>query len=106
MWGPADYARQDAYIAGFTRRTHTAVVLWQLPLGNTTLNNTWGRFRDNRVQWWLGGSSISHVRATRDAGVIGLLFGDGATGTTGDQTDGGLFFRLARQYLSHPVPLG
>ena len=37
--------------------THTAVVLWQLPLGNTTLNNTWGHFRDNRVQWWLGGSS-------------------------------------------------
>jgi hypothetical protein len=106
MWGPADYARENAYIAGFTRRTQTPVVLWQLPLGNTALNNTWGHYRDNRVQWWLGGRSPSHLRATRDAGVIGLLFGGGAEGTTSDQTDGGFFFRLARRYLAHPIALG
>jgi hypothetical protein len=106
MWGPADYARYDTYIAGFTRRTHIRVVLWQLPLGNTALNNTWGHYRDNRVQWWLGDSSLAHLRATRDAGVIGLLFGGGAPGTTSDETDGGLFFRLARRYLARPVPVG
>jgi hypothetical protein len=106
MWGPGDFARYDAYIAGFTRRTHTAVVLWQVPLGNTTLNDTWGHFRDNRVQWWLGGSSRSHLRATRGAGVIGLLFGGGASGTTSPQTDGGLFYRLSRRYLAHPLALG
>ena len=39
-WGPEDFRRHDAYIAGFTRRTHTPVVLWQLPLGNTTLDDT------------------------------------------------------------------
>jgi hypothetical protein len=106
LWSPADFAREEAYIADFTRRTHTAVVLWQLPLGNTTLNNTWGHFRDNRVQWWLGGSSISHLGATRNSGVIGLLFGGGATGTTSPQSDGGLFYRLARRYLAHPLGLG
>ncbi len=105
-WGPGDFARHDAYIADFTRRTHTAVVLWQLPLGNTTLNNTWGHFRDNRVQWWLGRSSISHLRATRNSHVIGLLFGGGAAGTTSPQTDGGLFYRLSRRYLAHPLALG
>ena len=81
-WGPADFHRHDVYIAGFTRRTGVPVVLWQLPLGNTTLNDTWGHFRDNRVQWWLGNNSAAHLRATRNAGVIGLLFGGGATGAT------------------------
>jgi hypothetical protein len=37
--------------------------------------------------------------------VIGLLFGGGAAGTTSAQTDGGLFYRLARRYLAHPLAL-
>ncbi len=105
-WGPQDFVRHDAYIAGFTHRTHTPVVLWQLPLGDTMLNNTWDHFRDNRVQWWLGNGSLAHLRATHDSGVIGLLFGGGAAGTTSPQTDGGLFYRLSRRYLSHPLALG
>jgi hypothetical protein len=104
-WGPSDFRRHDAYIAGFTRRTHTAVVLWQLPLGNTMLNDTWEHYRDNRVQWWLDDPTGRHLRATRDAGVIGLLFGGGADGTTSAQTDGGSFYRLARRYLTHPLTL-
>jgi hypothetical protein len=104
-WSAADFQRHDTYIAAFTRRTHTPVVLWQLPLGNTTQNNTWKHFRDNRVQWWLGSHSSAHLRATRDAGVIGLLFGGGADGTTSAQTDGGLFYRLARGYMTHPLSL-
>jgi hypothetical protein len=81
------------------------VVLWQLPLGNTMLNNTPGRYRDNRLQWWLEHPSGPHLRATRNAGVIGLLFGGGASGTTSDQTDGGFFNRLARRYAAHPLAL-
>jgi hypothetical protein len=104
-WGPADFRRHDAYIAGFTRRTGVPVVIWQIPLGNTTLNDTWGHFRDTRVQWWLGSGSAPHLRATRDAGVIGLLFGGGADGTTSANTDGGLFYRLAGTYLAHPLAL-
>jgi hypothetical protein len=104
-WGPADFRRHDAYMAGFTRRTRTAVVLWQLPLSDTMLNNTWGHYRDNRLQWWLGDPSGRHLRATSDAGVIGLLFGGGAAGTTSDQTDGGFFYRLARRYETLPLTL-
>jgi hypothetical protein len=73
-WGPADFRRLNVYLAGFTRRTHTPVVLWQLPLGDTRLDDTWGRYRDNRLQWWLDDPSGPRLRATRDAGVIGLLF--------------------------------
>jgi hypothetical protein len=104
-WGSADFRRLDVYIAGFTRRTQTPVVLWQLPLGDTMLNNTWGHYGDNRLQWWLDDPSGPHLRATRDAGVIGLLFGGGAAGTTSDQTDGGFFYRLARRYEAHPLAL-
>ncbi|HUA07004.1 MAG TPA: hypothetical protein VMB27_24070 [Solirubrobacteraceae bacterium] len=102
-WGPADFARENRYIAGFTARTHEAVVLWQLPLGDSHENDTWNHYRDNRLQWWLGPGSAAHLKATRDAGVIGLLFGAGASGNTTDMTDGGLFYRLARAYESHPV---
>jgi hypothetical protein len=105
-WGPADFVRHDRYIAGFTRRTHTAVVLWQLPVGDTHENDTWNHFRDDRLQWWLGASSAAHLRATRDAGVIGLLFGAGAAGDTTPQTDGGFFYRLARRYEAHTLGLG
>jgi hypothetical protein len=104
-WGPADFARENRYIAGFTRRTHTAVVLWQLPVGDTHLNNTWEHYQDNRLQWWFGAGAAAHLRATADAGVIGLLFGGGATGTTTAQTDGGVFYRLARRYEQHPLAL-
>jgi hypothetical protein len=105
-WGPSDFVRHDVYTAGFTRRTGTPMVLWQLPLGNSTLDNTWGHYRDNHVQWWLGDSSGQHLRATGRAGVIGLLFGGGADGTTSAETDGGLFYRLARRYERHPFALG
>jgi hypothetical protein len=104
-WGPRDFARLNRYLAGFTRRTRTRVVLWQLPLGNTFLNDTWGHYRDNRVQWWLGAGSAAHLRATRNAGVIGLLFGGGASGTTSAQTDGGFFYRVARRYAARPLAL-
>jgi hypothetical protein len=105
-WSAEDFRRHDSYIAGFTRRTDTPVALWQLPLGNTTLNNTWDHYRDNRVQWWLADATGAHLRATASAGVIGLLFGGGAAGTTSAETDGGLFYRLARQYVEHPLPPG
>jgi hypothetical protein len=104
-WGPEDFHRHDVYIAGFTRRTHTPVVLWQLPLGNTTLNDTFGRYRDNRLQWWFEDPTGQHLQATRDAGVIGMLFGGGAPGTTSVKTDGGLFYRLARRYIAAPLAL-
>ncbi len=104
-WGPADFLRHDRYIEGFTRRTHTAVVLWQLPVGDTHEDNTWNHYADNRLQWWFGAGSRPHLRATEHAGVIGLLFGAGGAGNTTAQSDGGFFYRLARRYEAHPLGL-
>jgi hypothetical protein len=102
-WAAGDFQRHTRYIAAFSQLTHEPIVYWQLPLGNTSLNNTWTHYRDNRVQWWLGDPTGAHLRAERAAGVIGLLFGGGADGTTGPQTDGGLFWRLSAAYLAHPL---
>lgn len=104
-WGAGDFRRHVRYIASFTRRTGAPVVLWQLPLGNATLNDTWQRFRDTRVEWWLGRDSRAHLRAERAAGVVALLFGAGADGCTTERTDGGLFNRLARRYERAPLGL-
>ncbi|MEA2147098.1 MAG: hypothetical protein QOG59_2685 [Solirubrobacteraceae bacterium] len=104
-WTAADFHRHDRYLGAFTRAAHTSVVLWQLPLGSTFLNDTWTHYRDNRLQWWLADPSGAHLRATRAAGVIGLLFGGGAAGTTSAGADGGRFYRLARGYERHPLAL-
>jgi hypothetical protein len=69
------------------------------------LSDTWGHYRDNRLQWWFSGPSGQHLRATRDAGVIGFLFGPGASGNTSQQTDGGFFYRHARKYQRDPLAL-
>lgn len=104
-WTAGDFHRHDAYIRGFTRRVHRKVVIWQIPLGNTRLPNTNRRYRDNRVQWWLGRGGAKHRRQARRAGIVALLFGGGADGTTTADTDGGLFYRLSRAYYRHPLRL-
>jgi hypothetical protein len=100
-WTAADFTRRDAYLRALSRGTRRPVVIWQIPLGNSTLDQTWAHFRDNRVEYWLG--SRAHLAALRDAGVVGLLFGAGADGCTTAQTDGGVFFRLARAYERAPL---
>jgi hypothetical protein len=104
-WNAADFHRDAAFIRGFTRRTRTKVVIWQIPLGNSTLPDTDGRYRDNRVEWWLGKHRGPHLREARRSGIVALLFGGGADGTTSPQTDGGLFYRLARSYYRAPLRL-
>ncbi|HEX8101984.1 MAG TPA: hypothetical protein VF533_05205 [Solirubrobacteraceae bacterium] len=105
LWDAGDFHRHAAFIAGFTRRAKRPVVLWQVPLGNSTLPDTWERYRDSRVEWWLGERRDEHLAEARDAGIVALLFGGGAEGTTSAETDGGLFWRSAAAYYRAPLPL-
>lgn len=100
-WDAADYDRNAAYLHAFHRRTHAPLAIWQIPLGNSSLPDEWGRFKDTRVETWLG--QRSRLVALRDAGVVALLFGGGADGTTSPQTDGGLFYRLSAAYYRKPL---
>jgi hypothetical protein len=106
-WDAGDFSRHVRFLAGYVRAARTRVVLWQIPLGNSRLPDTWGRYRDNRVEWLLSDPGYGHLRAYARAGAIGFLFGGGADGTTSARTDGGYFFDRARAYYrAGGVPAG
>ena len=84
-WDAADFARYARFIAGFVAGSGTRVVVWQIPLGNTKMraqDDTWGHYQDNRVEWFLDAPGDGHLAVWRDAGVVALLYGGGAGGTT------------------------
>jgi hypothetical protein len=95
---PADFHRYLLYGATFVKLTGIRMAAWQIPLGNTTLNDAPGHYRDNRVQWLLGVGGRAHLRAYANAGYIRFLFGGGADGTTSADTDGGYFRAHVRAY--------
>jgi hypothetical protein len=81
----ADFHRHLLYGATFVKLTGLRMAAWQIPLGNTlmsAMDDTWGHFQDNRVQWLLGDGGRAHLRAYVNAGYVGFLFGGGADGTT------------------------
>jgi hypothetical protein len=84
-WGPGDYARNVRFLAGFVAGAAKRVLLWQMPLGNTrmrAMNNTWGHYQDNHVEWFLDDPGRTHLSDYANAGVVGAIFGGGAAGTT------------------------
>ena len=84
-WDEGDFARHAGYLARFTASTGLRTVLWQIPQGNTVMramDNTWGHFQDNKVEWLLGDPGLTRLREYVAAGVIALLFGRGADGAT------------------------
>ncbi len=105
-WDETEFELHLALVGAFTRRTHAKVMVWQIPVGNTSLPNTPGRYRDNRVQWFLGTDSAAaaHRRDERNAGVVALLFGPGVASATSPTTDGGLFYRLAARFYAGADP--
>jgi hypothetical protein len=84
-WNAADFRRDVRFDRVYSRAAKQRIVKWQIPLGNTlmlAMDDSWGHFRDNRVQWLLGPNNSKHLRAYARAGVVALLFGGGADGTT------------------------
>jgi hypothetical protein len=84
-WNASDFPRYARFIAGFVAATGKRVVVWQIPMGNTLMratNDTNGHYADNRPEYFLNDVADGHLALWRDAGVMGLLFGGGAGGTT------------------------
>ena len=84
-WDSGDYARSVRMLGKFSSLSNTRIVIWQIPLGNTKMravNNTTGHYQDNHVERLLDDGTRAQLTAYRDAGVIGFMFGGGATGTT------------------------
>jgi hypothetical protein len=101
-WDSGDFDRHARFLGRFVALTGKRLVLWQIPLGNTrmrAMDNTWGHYQDNRVEWLLDDGSRAHLMRYVDAGVVALLFGGGADGTTCScdaQHDG----------VTNPAPIG
>jgi hypothetical protein len=84
-WSDADYARSARFIGDFVTGAAKRMVLWQVPLGNTRMraqNNTWGHYQDNHVQYFIDDPTRAHLALYANAGVVAVLFGGGAGGTT------------------------
>lgn len=57
---------------------------WQLPVGNMSLSNTTGHWRDNRVDYY-----FAHPSEVVAAQGMGMVFGAGASGQTNPENDNG-----------------
>lgn len=88
-----NFNRYNMYLSFISRQTKRALVLWQVPVGNTVTrsqNNTWNHFQDNRVEYWLGNyPNDGQLRTLANSGVVGLLFGAGADGNTSFEDQSG-----------------
>ena len=73
------------------------LILWQVPAGNMSLDDTCDHYRDNRPAY-----AFSHPRDLVEAGVLAVLFGAGATCLTSPSTDGG--FIQAQGQIAYDPP--
>ena len=115
-WDPTDatlpsYAQDLTWIKALTEALGTPALYWQTPLGNAAQTNTANHYKDNRVDYFFGGSASqvesgsavtvsSHWSALAGAHVIGVAFGAGAGDQTDPDTDGGNLATKTKAYSS------
>lgn len=98
-----DFLRQ---VKQFTEAIGKPMMLWQIPLGNATLDNTYGpydkygnrpsgRWVDDKVKHF-----FDNMEKVADAHIVGLMFGAGYTEGTGTESDGGYFLKRALEYYA------
>jgi hypothetical protein len=97
-WTSADYRRHVRFFARFVDIAQRRVVIWQIPVGSRGLDNTYQRYRDNKVETLLRDPDRHWLKRYVRAGVIGFLFGAGADAATSPDADGGFFYESAARY--------
>lgn len=97
-----NFKRFDTWAAAFTSAAQKRLVIWQIPIGNTIMrssNNTNFHYQDNREQYWLSNYPNNQaINELAQAGVIGLLFGAGNSGTTQN-------YDAAGDGVTNPAPI-
>ena len=84
-WTDDDFTFHARFIGDFSRAVGRAVVLWQIPFGNTLMravNDTPFHYQDNKVERLLGDRSGAEMERYTSAGAIAFLFGTAIEGTT------------------------
>ncbi|MBN2714456.1 MAG: hypothetical protein JXX14_01300 [Deltaproteobacteria bacterium] len=85
-WDDAGARRFLDWSRDLAETTCLPLVMWQIPLGNMTLNNTENHYQDNRLDWLFANMDLVAASHT-----IALLFGAGQGEQTTPETDGGNF---------------
>ncbi len=115
-WDPTDqtlpdYAQDLTWIKALTEALKVPALYWQTPLGNAAQGNTANHYKDNRVDYFFGGSASqvegaapvtvpSHFPDLAAAHVVGAVFGPGASDQTDPDTDGGNLAAKAKAYFA------
>jgi hypothetical protein len=84
------YAQAFAWSRALSDRAGKPLIWWQVPLGNMTLGNTSGAWKDNKVEYF-----FDHPDQVLQSGAVAMAFGAGADGQTGPETDGGYLWSRA-----------
>jgi hypothetical protein len=115
-WDPKDkmlpdFAQDLTWIKALTEALGVPALYWQTPLGNSSGTNTNNSYKDNRVDYFFGGSASqvesgatvtvpSHWSELAAAHVVGVAFGAGAGGQTTPDTDGGNLATKTKAYVA------
>lgn len=108
-WYKWDNATFDLWLARmktFTEGIGVPMIVWQIPLGNETLPNTYGKpdgngnltagkFKDDKVHHLM--TNLDRVAASH---IVALQFGAGHNEQTSTETDGGYLLRHATDYYN------
>lgn len=95
-WDDQRYKTYLAWSKTLAEKVGVPTVMWQIPLGNMSQNNTKGHWKDNRVDYLM--PNVSDVAA---AHVAALMFGSGWGGECTDvETDGGNLITKVKDYYS------
>jgi hypothetical protein len=83
-WSHVDFEHLGTYVSLVHRAIGLPVVIWQIPVGLRTMNNTSLHYADNKVESLLdrGASARSLLRSYARDGVAALLFGPGQSSDT------------------------
>jgi hypothetical protein len=128
-----NFERYRQYLLSLTSQTGLRVLLMGVPIGNRffrTENNTPHHYQDNKVEYFLGQDYQAHLQGYIDAGLIGIVFGDGEgtqttywdrnhdgitnpapingnnwVATVSDDDGGYLRYRAQNYYHNGPLPL-
>ncbi len=115
-WDPTDttlpdYAQDLTWIKALTEALGVPALYWQTPLGNAAQTNVTNHYKDNRVDYFFGGSASqvesaapvtvpSHWSELAAAHVVGVAFGAGAGDQTDPDTDGGNLAAKTKAYIA------
>jgi hypothetical protein len=97
-WRPIDFDHLGQYMALVHRAVGLPIVLWQIPVGTTTMSNTYQHYADNKLQHLLEAAPAARalLRSYAADGVAAILFGPSQSGDT--QVTATTLASIARYY--------